>query len=71
MKTYAIASFITRIATIRGATNQQTRLELILEENLAAPSVPKSDKRVEFGLEFLDELLKTGLIVVWELMKPS
>ena len=38
---------------------------------MAAPSVPKSDNRVEFGLGFLDELLRTSLMVVWELMKPS
>ena len=39
-----------RIATIRSAANQQTRLGLVVEEKVAAPSVPKSDKRVEFGL---------------------
>ena len=33
--------------------------------------VPKSDKRVEFGLGFSDELLRTSLMVVWELMRPS
>ena len=60
-----------RIATIRGAANQQTRLGLILEEKVAAPLVPKSDKRVEFGLGFSDELLRTSLMVVWELLKPS
>ena len=38
---------------------------------MTAPSVPKSDNRVEFGLRFSDELLRTSLMVVWELMKPS
>ena len=38
---------------------------------MTAPSVPKSDNRVEFGLGFADELLRTSLMVVWELMKPS
>ena len=38
---------------------------------MTAPSVPKSDNRVQFGLGFSDELLRTSLIVVWELMKPS
>ena len=56
-----------RIATIKGAT----KLGLILEEKVTAPSVPKSDKRVEFGLGFSDKLLGTSLMVVWELMKPS
>ena len=32
-----------RIATIRSAANQQTKLGLILEEKVTAPSVPKSD----------------------------
>ena len=60
-----------RIATIKSAANQQAKLGLVLEEKLTAPSVPKSDNRVEFGLGFSDELLRTSLMVVWELMKPS
>ena len=60
-----------RIATIRSAANQQSKPGLVLEEKLTAPSVPKSDNRVEFGLGFSDELLRTSLMVVWELMKPS
>ena len=60
-----------RTATIRSAANQQTKLRLVLEEKVAAPSVPKSDNRVEFGLGLLDELLTTSLMVVWELMTPS
>ena len=60
-----------RIVTIRSATNPQTKLGLVVEEKVTAPSVPKSDKRVEFGLGFSDELLKTNLMVVWELMRPS
>ena len=59
------------IATIRSAANWQTRLGLVLEEKVTAPSVPKSDKRVEFGLGFSDELLRASLMVVWELMRPS
>ena len=31
----------------------------------------KSENRVEFGLGFSDKLLRTSLVVVWELMKPS
>ena len=60
-----------RIATIRSAANQQTKLGLVLEEKVTAPSVPKSDNRVEFGLGFSDKLLRASLMVVWELMKPS
>ena len=42
-----------------------------MEEKMTASSVPNSDKRVEFGLGFSDNLLRTRLMVVWELMKPS
>ena len=60
-----------RIATIKSAINPQAKLGLILEQKVNAPSVPKSDKRVEFGLGFSDELLRTSLMGVWELMRPS
>ena len=60
-----------RIVTIKSVNNPQARLGLVLEEEVTAPSVPKSDKRVEFGLGFSDELLRTSLMVVWELMRPS
>ena len=60
-----------KIATMRSAANQQTRLGLVLEEKVTVLSVPESDKRVEFGLGFSDELLKTSLMEVWELMRPS
>ena len=60
-----------RIVTIKSAANPQAKLGLALEEKVTAPSVSKSDKRVEFGLGFSDELLKTSLTVVWELMRPS
>ena len=60
-----------RIVTIKSTNNPQTKLGLVLEEEVTAPSVPKSDKRVEFGLGFSDELLRTSLMAVWELMRPS
>ena len=60
-----------RIATIRSAANQQTKLGLVLEEKVTTISVPNPDNRVEFGLGFSDGLLRTSLMVVWELMKPS
>ena len=60
-----------RIATIRNAANQQTKLRLVLEEKMTAPSVPKSENCVEFGLRLSDELLRTSLMVEWEPMKPS
>ena len=63
--------WLTRVATIRSAANQQGKLGLVLEEKVTAPSVPKSDNRVEFELGFSDELLRTSPMVMWELMKPS
>ena len=58
-------------ATIRSAANQQTELGLVIEESVTAPSVPKSDNRVEFGLGLSDKILRTSSMVVWELIKPS
>ena len=63
--------WLSRIATIRSAADQQVKQGLVLEEKVTATSVPKSDNRVEFGLGFSDELLRTSLIVAWELTKPS
>ena len=60
-----------RIATKRSAANQQTKLGLVLVEKVTAPSVSKSDNRVEFGLGFSNGLLRTSLMMVLELMKPS
>ena len=60
-----------RIVTIKSANNSQTKLGLVLEKEVTAPSVPKSDKRVEFGLGFSDDILRTSLMVLWELMRPS
>ena len=45
-----------RIATIKSAANPQTKRGLVLEEKVAALSVPESDERVEFRLGFSDEL---------------
>ena len=56
------------VATIRINANQQTKLGLVFEEKVTAPSVPKSDNRVEFALGFSDELLRTSLMVVWQLV---
>ena len=38
-----------RIVTIKSANNPQTKLGLVLEEEVTVPSVPKSDKRVGLG----------------------
>ena len=56
-----LGSWTSRIATVRSAAIQQTKLGLVLEEKVTAPSVPKSDNRVEFVLGFSDEQLRTKL----------
>ena len=66
-----LSFWLSRIAKIRSSANQQAKLGLVSEEKVTATSMPKSDNRVEFQLGFSDELLRTSLIVVWELMKPS
>ena len=66
-----LSFWTSKIVTIKSAVNPQTKLGLVLEEKVNAPSVPKSDKRVEFGLGFSDELLRTNLMVEWELMRAS
>ena len=38
---------------------------------MTAPSIPEPGRRVEFGLGLSDELVTTGMMTVWELMKPS
>ena len=43
--------WLSRFATIRSAANQQAKLELVLGEKVTAPSVPKSDKGVDVGVD--------------------
>ena len=50
------------LSTVRN--NATPQLRLVLEENLTAPSITKSDNRVEFGFRFSDELLRTSLMGV-------
>ena len=45
-----LSFWLCRIVTIRRAANQQAKLGLVLEAKVIAPSVPKSDNRVEFRL---------------------
>ena len=56
---------------IRGKASQQVKLVLVLQEKITKPSIPKSHNSVEFGLGISDELLRTSLMIVLELMKPS
>ena len=57
-----------RFPTIRIIASQQIKLGLVLEEKMTAASKAKSDNPVEFGLGFSDELMRTSLMVMWELI---
>ena len=58
-------------STTRSLASQQVKLGLVMEGKVTVPSKTKSDNRMDFGLGFSDELLRTSLMVVWDLMKPS
>ena len=60
-----------RKSVIRSSASQQVKLGLVMEDNVTAPSIPKSDNSVGFKLGFSDELLRTNFMGVRELMKPS
>ena len=46
-------------------------MRFVLDEKVTASSIRKFDDRVEWCLVFSDELMRTCLMVLWELMKPS
>ena len=46
---------LSRISTIRSTASQQVKLGFLMEEKVTAPSMPKSDHRIEFGLGFSDK----------------
>ena len=50
---------------------EQPKLGIILEEKVVEPSVPELKGQVSFDLGSWDGPLKTSLVTMWELMKPS
>ena len=50
---------------------EQPKLGIILEERVVEPSVPELKGQVSFDCESWDGPLKTSLVTMWELMKPS
>ena len=50
---------------------EQPKLGIILEERVVEPSVPELKRQVSFGCGSWDGPLKTSLVTMWELMKPS
>ena len=50
---------------------EQPKLGIVLEERVVEPSVPELKGQVSFDCGSWDGPLKTSLVVMWELMKPS
>ena len=50
---------------------EQPKLGIILEERVVEPSVPELKEQVSFDCGSWDGPLKTSLVAMWELMKPS
>ena len=50
---------------------EQPKLGIVLEERVVEPSVPKLKGQVSFECGSWDGPLKTSLVTMWELMKPS
>ena len=51
--------------------SEQLQLGVILEEGVIEPSVPQLEGQISFEYGSWDGLLKTSLVTMWELMKPS
>ena len=52
-------------------TSEQMQLGVILEERVIEPSIPQLEGLVSFECGSCDGPLKTSLVTMWELMKPS
>ena len=63
--------WLSRVSMIRKIASPRVKLGFVLEKKVTATSITKSDNRVEFAMGFSDEFLRTSLMTVWELIKPS
>ena len=63
--------WVERMKEIGRLTVEQPRLGIILKERVVEPSVPELKGYVSFGCGSWDGPLKTSLVTMWELMKPS
>ena len=50
---------------------EQPKLGIILEEMVVEPSIPELKGQASFECGSWDDPLKTSLVTMWELMKPS
>ena len=63
--------WVERIKEIGMLMVEQPKLGIILEERVVEPSIPELKGQVSFDCGSWDGPLKTSLVVMWELMKPS
>ena len=63
--------WVERIKEIGVLMVEQPKLGIILEERVVEPSIPELKGQVSFDCGSWDGPLKTSLVVMWELMKPS
>ena len=63
--------WVERIKEIGMLMVEQPKLGIILEERVIEPSIPELKGQVSFDCGSWDGPLKTSLVVMWELMKPS
>ena len=63
--------WVERVKQIGMLTFEQPRLGVILEERVVELSVPKLKRQVSFDCDSWDGPLKTSLVTIWELLKPS
>ena len=63
--------WVERIKEIGMLMVEQPKLGIILEERVVEPSIPELKGQVSFDCVSWDGPLKTSLVVMWELMKPS
>ena len=50
---------------------EQPKLGIVLEKRVVEPSVPELKGQVSFDCSSWDDPMKTSLVTMWELMKPS
>ena len=63
--------WVERVRELETITSEQLQFGAILEERVIEPSVPQLEGQVGFEFGSLDGPLKTSLVTMWELMKPS
>ena len=62
---------VERVKEICMLMMEQPKLGIVLEDRVVEPSVPELMGQVSFDCGFWDGPLKTSLVTMWELMKPS